>query len=50
MDILRASQLVIFSHSTIFITFSYKSLAGFSLQTLAKFEATEPEVALDFCV
>ena len=30
MDILKSSQLVIFSHSTIFITFSYRSLAGFS--------------------
>ena len=29
MDILRGSQLVIFSHSTIFMTFSYKSLAVF---------------------
>ena len=29
MDILKSSQLVIFSHSTIFITFSYRSLAGF---------------------
>ena len=29
MDILRNSQLVIFSPSTIFITFSYKSLVGF---------------------
>ena len=43
MDILRDSQLVIFSHSTIFITFSYRSLAGFLfklLQGLAKFEAS----------
>ena len=29
MDILKSSQLVIFSHSTIFITFSYRSLVGF---------------------
>ena len=29
MDILKSFQLVIFSHSTIFITFSYRSLAGF---------------------
>ena len=29
MDILKSSQLVIFSHSTIFITFSYRSLAAF---------------------
>ena len=28
MDILRHSQIVIFSHSTAFITFSCKSLAG----------------------
>ena len=33
MDILRDSQLVIFSHSTIFIKFSYKSLAGFLLNS-----------------
>ena len=31
MDILRDSQLVIFSHGTTFITFSYKSLAVFLL-------------------
>ena len=30
----RASQLVIFSHSTIFITFSYRSLAGFLFKLL----------------
>ena len=34
MDILKYSQLVIFSHSTIFITFSYKSLAGFLFKFL----------------
>ena len=34
MDILKYSQLVIFSHSTIFITFSYKSLAGFLFKLL----------------
>ena len=38
MDILRDSQLVIFSPNAIFIAFSYKSLAGFFLQTLTKFE------------
>ena len=46
MDILKSSQLVIFSHSTIFITFSYWSLAGFLFKLLRK----KPEVALDFCV
>ena len=30
MDILKSSQLAIFSHSTIFITFSYRSLQVFS--------------------
>ena len=38
IDILRDRRLIIFSPSTIFITFSYKS-CRFSLQTLAKFEA-----------
>ena len=36
MDILKSSQLLIFSHSTIFITFSYRSLAGFLLFEAAK--------------
>ena len=34
MDILKSSQLVIFSHSAIFITFSYRSLAGFLFKLL----------------
>ena len=50
MDILRDSQLVIFSHSTIFITFSYKSLAGFLFKLLRSSRQRKPEVALDFCV
>ena len=48
MDILKSSQLVIFSHSTIFITFSYRSLAGFSLQTLTKFEAAKTGSGVGF--
>ena len=50
MDILRDSQLVIFSHSTIFITFSYRSLAGFLFKLLQSSRRRRPEVALDFCV
>ena len=49
MDILKSSQLVIFSHSTIFITFSYRSLAGFiSLQTLTRFEAAKTGSGVGF--
>ena len=44
MEILRDSQLVIFSLSTIFITFSYKRLAGF----LAKFEAAKTGSGVGF--
>ena len=47
MDILKSSQLIIFSHSTIFITFSYRSLAG-SLQTLTKFEAAKTGSGVGF--
>ena len=50
MDILKSSQLVIFSHSTIFITFSYRSLAGFLFKLLRSSRRWKPEVALDFCV
>ena len=50
MDILKSSQLVIFSHSTIFITFSYRSLAGFLFKLLRSSRRRKPEVALDFCV
>ena len=42
MDILRDSQLVIFYHTTTFITFSYKKSRRFFFfffQILAKFEA-----------
>ena len=48
--ILKFSQLVIFSHSTIFITFSYRSLAGFLFKLLWSSRRRKPEVALDFCV
>ena len=42
MDILRDSQLLIFSPSIIFITFSFKiKSCRFSLQTLAKFEVAK---------
>ena len=50
MDILKSSQLVIFSHSTIFITFSYRSLAGFLFKLLRSSRRRKPEVALDLCV
>ena len=48
--VLKSSQLVIFSHSTIFITFSYRSLAGFLFKLLRSSRRRKPEVALDFCV
>ena len=48
MDILKSSQLVIFSHSTIFITFSYRSLAGFLLKTLTKFETAKTGSGVGF--
>ena len=50
MNILRDSQLVIFSHSTIFITFSYKSLAGFLFKLLQSLTRRKPEVVLYFCI
>ena len=50
MDILRDSQLVIFSHSTTFITFSFKSQAGFLFNFLQSSRRWKPEVELDFCV
>ena len=50
MDILRDSRLVIFSHSTNFITFSCKSLAGFLFKFLQSSRRRKPEMALDFCV
>ena len=50
MDILKSSQLVIFSHSTIFITFTYRSLASFLFKLLRSSRGRKPEVALDFCV
>ena len=50
MNILRDSQLVIFPHSTTFITFSYKSLAGYPFKFLQSWRGRKPEVALDFCV
>ena len=50
MDILRDSQHVIFSHSTTFITFPYKRLAGFLLKFLQSSRRRKPEVALKFCV
>ena len=46
MDILKSSQLVIFSHSTIFI-FLQKS-CRFSLQTLTKFEAAKTGSGVGF--
>ena len=50
MDILRDFQLVIFSPSAIFITFSYKSLAGFlfKLLTLTNFEAAKTGSGVGF--
>ena len=48
MGILRDSQLVIISPISIFMTFSYKSLAGLSLHTLAKFEAAETGIRVRF--
>ena len=48
MDVLKSSQLVIFSHSTIFITFSYRSLASFLFKLLRSSRRRKPEVALDF--
>ena len=48
MDILKSSQLVIFSHSTIFITFSYRSLAGFLFKLLRSSRRRKPEVAWIF--
>ena len=50
IDTLKSSQLVIFSHSTIFVTFSYRSLAGFLFKLLRSSRRRKPEVALDFCV
>ena len=50
MDILRDSQLVFFSHSTTFITLSYKSLAEFLFKLLWSSRQQKPEVALDFFV
>ena len=47
MDILKSSQLVIFSHSTIFITFLQK-FCRFSLQTLTKFEAAKTGSGVGF--
>ena len=49
MDILKSSQLVIFSHSTIFITFSYRSLAGFLFKLLRNsFEAAKTGSGIGF--
>ena len=48
MDILKSSQLVIFSHSTIFITFSYRSLAGFLFKLLRSFEAAKTGSGVGF--
>ena len=50
MDILRDSQLVIFSHSTTFITFFFKSFAGLLFKFLQSSRRQKSEVALDFCV
>ena len=50
MDDLRDSQLAIFSPCTIFITFPYKSLAGFLFELSQSLRRRKPEVALDFCV
>ena len=50
MNILRDPQLVIFSHSTTFITFSCKSLGGFLFKFFQSWRLQNPEVALDFCV
>ena len=47
MDILRYYQLITFSHSTTFITFSYKS-RRFSFQIVAKFEAAKTESDVGF--
>ena len=48
MNILRDSQLVIFSPMAIFITFSCKSLAGFLFELLQSSRRWKPEEALDF--
>ena len=48
MDILKSSQLVIFSHSTIFITFSYRSLAGFLFKLLQSSRRRKPESGVGF--
>ena len=50
MDILRDSQLVIFYSSTIFITFFYKSLAGFLFKLIRSLRRRKPEVSSDSCV
>ena len=50
MDILRDSQLVIFSYSTTFKTFSNKSLAGFLFKFLQSSRWRKPELASDFWV
>ena len=49
MDILKSSQLVIFSYSTIFITFSFRSLAGFLFKLLRSSRRRKPEVATPLC-
>ena len=50
MDTLRDSQLVFFSPSTIFITFSFKSLTGFLFKLLQSRRRWKLEVASDFYV
>ena len=50
MDILKSSQLVIFSHSTIFTTSSYRSLAGFLFKLSRSSRRRKPEVTLDFSI
>ena len=48
MDILRDSQLVLFSQRTIFITFCYKSLAGFLYRFLHSSRRRKPEGGVGF--
>ena len=50
MNILRDSQLVIFSPSTIVITFFDKNLLGFFFKLIRSSKRRKPEVALDFRV
>ena len=48
MDILKSSQLVVFSHSTIFYNIFLQKSCRFSLQTLTKFEAAKTGSGVGF--